>query len=89
MTCSHCVGISFFMQAILSSSTTRKNKKKKKKVCIGVGVDMQRALYCGVCVRGECVTGDVWTSECVMLSAPSSTPVCVYSYSFHMACVHL
>ena len=64
------------MQAILSS-TTRKNKRKKKKVrvtvpvYIGVGVD--RGLYCGVCVRGGCVTEDVWMNECVMLSTPLTT----------------
>ena len=75
---SHCVGISLFVQAISSSSTTRKNKRKKKKVCvtvlvyIGVGVD--RGLYCGVCVRGGCVTEDVWMSEYVECS---SLCVCV------------
>ena len=84
MTCNHCVahGIIIFVQAILSSSTTRKNKKKKK-VCvtvlvyIGVGVD--RGLYCGVCVRGGCV----------MLSAPSSTIVCVCVCVHARACVRV
>ena len=55
------------MQAILSSSTTRKNKRKKKKVCVTVlvvGVGVDRGRYCGVCVRGGCVTEDVWMNEC-------------------------
>ena len=59
MTCSHCLGTSFFVQAILVSSTTRKNKKKKKKVCVTVlvcvcvGVD-RVALLWGVCERWIC-----------------------------------
>ena len=54
---------------------TKKQEEEKEGMCaslvyIGVGVD--RGLYCGVCVRGGCVTEDVWMSEYVMLRTPSS-----------------
>ena len=49
---------------------------------------MTEGLYCGVCVRGGCVTEDVWMSECVMLSAPPSTTVCVCRDSFHVVLLH-
>ena len=69
MTRSHCVGISL-CRPFCPPPPHKKNKRKKKKVCvtvlvyIGVGVD--RGLYCGVYVRGGCVTEDVWMSEYVM-----------------------
>ena len=52
-------------------------------VCVRGGCVTER-LYCEVCVRGGCVTEAVWVSECVMLSAPPSTTVCVCIASFHM-----
>ena len=53
-------------------------------VCVRGGC-VTEGLYCGVCVRGGCVKEDVWMSECVMLNAPPSTTVCV---SFHMVWLH-
>ena len=49
---------------------------------------MTEGPYCWGCVRGGCVTEDVWMSECVRLSAPPSTTVCVCIDSFHMAWLH-
>ena len=37
------------------------------------------------CVRGGCVTEDVWMSECVMLSAP---PLCVYCWGEPKQALH-